>query len=154
MRDVTSRLLNNLLGRGEELDLRKLTEPCIIISHDLSPSRTALLDRRMVLGFATDVGSKTSHTAIMARSLRIPAVVGLQQASRELSSGEPGRSIAVEVPFQDHFVKLRAERLDGLLRAGGFAAREQPADECAKSERNQSDYDSHGIHEPASLRNR
>src|SRR6185436_5689739 len=76
MRDVTSRLLNNLLGRGEELDLRKLTEPCIIISHDLSPSRTALLDRRMVLGFATDVGSKTSHTAIMARSLRIPAVVG------------------------------------------------------------------------------
>ena len=87
MRDVTSRLLNNLLGRGEELDLRKLTEPCIIISHDLSPSRTALLDRRMVLGFATDVGSKTSHTAIMARSLRIPAVVGLQQASRELSSG-------------------------------------------------------------------
>jgi len=87
MRDVTSRLLNNLLGRGEELDLRKLAEPCIIISHDLSPSRTALLDRRMVLGFATDVGSKTSHTAIMARSLRIPAVVGLQQASHELSSG-------------------------------------------------------------------
>src|SRR3954470_2802661 len=87
MRDVTSRLLNKLLGVGEEIDLRKLSEPCIIISHDLSPSRTALLDRQLVLGFATDVGSKTSHTAIMARSLRIPAVVGLQHASHELVSG-------------------------------------------------------------------
>src|SRR3954471_15768150 len=87
MRDVTSRLLNQLLGVGEDMDLSKLKEPCIIISHDLSPSRTALLDRRMVLGFATDVGSKTSHAAIMARSLRIPAVVGLQHASRELVSG-------------------------------------------------------------------
>src|SRR5258706_514086 len=87
MRDVTSRLLNKLMGVGEEIDLRSLKEPCIIISHDLSPSRTALLDRKMVLGFATDVGSKTSHTAIMARSLRIPAVVGLQRASRELLTG-------------------------------------------------------------------
>ena len=87
MRDVTSRLLYKLVGRTEEVDLRKLSEPCIIISYDLSPSRTALLDRKMVLGFATDVGSKTSHTAIMARSLRIPAVVGLQHASRDLASG-------------------------------------------------------------------
>src|SRR3954468_13235667 len=88
MRDVTSRLLNQLLGVGEEIDLRKLSEPCIIISHDLSPSRTALLDRQLVLGFATDVGSKTSHTAIMARSLRIPAVVGLKDASAALETGQ------------------------------------------------------------------
>jgi len=87
MRDVTSRLLHKLVGHTEEMDLRKLSEPCLIISYDLSPSRTALLDRKMVLGFATDVGSKTSHTAIMARSLRIPAVVGLQHASRDLTSG-------------------------------------------------------------------
>jgi phosphotransferase system enzyme I (PtsI) len=87
MRDVTSRLLNKLLGVGDETDLAQLKEPCIIISHDLSPSRTALLDRKLVLGFATDVGSKTSHTAIMARSLRIPAIVGLQNASEELASG-------------------------------------------------------------------
>jgi phosphoenolpyruvate-protein phosphotransferase (PTS system enzyme I) len=87
MRDVTSRLLHKLVGRTEEIDLRKLSEPCIIISYDLSPSRTALMDRKMVLGFGTDVGSKTSHTAIMARSLRIPAVVGLQHASRDLTSG-------------------------------------------------------------------
>jgi len=88
MRDVTSRVLNNLLGRNDEVDLRHLREPCIIISHDLTPSNTAQLDRNHVLGFATDVGSKTSHTAIMARSLRIPAVVGLKDASARLETGQ------------------------------------------------------------------
>src|SRR5438105_2660057 len=88
MRDVTARILNNLLGRSDDFDPSKLEEPCIIISYDLTPSRTAQLDRKLVLGFATDIGSKTSHTAIMARSMRIPAVVGLQIASRELQSGE------------------------------------------------------------------
>src|SRR5947207_696515 len=88
MRDVTSRVLNNLLGVEHEIDLRHLDEPCIIISHDLTPSSTAQLDRHNVLGFGTDVGSKTSHTAIMARSLRIPAVVGLKNASAQLESGQ------------------------------------------------------------------
>lgn len=88
MRDVTARILNNLLGRTDDIDLRQLKEPCIIISYDLTPSRTALLDKKQVLGFATDIGSKTSHTAIMARSLRIPAVVGLRSASRELQTGQ------------------------------------------------------------------
>lgn len=89
MRDVTARVLANLLGRAEHpCDLRHLQSPCIVISHDLSPSTTAQLERRMVLGFATDIGSKTSHTAIMARSLQIPAVVGLRDASRLLQSGQ------------------------------------------------------------------
>lgn len=88
LRDVAARLLNNLLGRTEETDLRHLPEQCLIISHDLTPSRTALLDKHMVLGLATDIGSRTSHTAIMARSLGIPAVVGLQNASHELVTGE------------------------------------------------------------------
>jgi len=88
MRDVTTRVLNNLLGLEEEADLRHLKEPCIIVGHDLTPSKTAQLDKRFVLGFATDVGSKTSHTAIMARSLRIPAVVGLKDVSRQVESGQ------------------------------------------------------------------
>lgn len=88
MRDVTSRILNNLMGRQEEIDLRKLSEPCIIISYDLSPSTTAQMDRRTVQGFATDIGGKTSHSAIMARSLRIPAVVGLKNLSQELETGQ------------------------------------------------------------------
>lgn len=88
MRDVTARVLNNLLGVDSEFDLRNLKEPCIIISRDLTPSNTAQLDRRQVLGFATDIGSKTSHTAIMARSLRIPAVVGLRDMSQQVETGQ------------------------------------------------------------------
>jgi phosphoenolpyruvate-protein phosphotransferase (PTS system enzyme I) len=88
MRDVTERLLQNLLGTFQELDLKHLKEPYIIVAYDLAPSRTAMLDKKNVLGFATDVGGKTSHTAIMARSLRIPAVVGLGKASGELRNGQ------------------------------------------------------------------
>jgi phosphotransferase system enzyme I (PtsI) len=88
MRDVTGRVLNNLMGHQGEVDMRHLSEPCIIISHDLTPSTTAQMDRSKVLGFATDIGSKTSHTAIMARSLKIPAVVGLKTASEELENGQ------------------------------------------------------------------
>lgn len=88
MRDVTTRVLNNLLGKEDEVNLRQLAEPCIIISHDLTPSNTAQMDRAKVLGFATDIGSRTSHTAIMARSMRIPAVVGLKTASEELQNGQ------------------------------------------------------------------
>lgn len=88
MRDVTSRVLNNLQGRDHGSDLRHLDEPCVIISHDLTPSDTAQMDRTKVLGFGTDIGSKTSHTAIMARSMRLPAVVGLKTATQELETGE------------------------------------------------------------------
>lgn len=77
MMDVGKRVLNNLMG-NHDVDLYRLERPSVIVSHDLSPSDTALLDRTMVLGFATEMGSPTSHTAIMARSLQIPAVVGLK----------------------------------------------------------------------------
>jgi phosphoenolpyruvate-protein phosphotransferase (PTS system enzyme I) len=87
MRDLTNRVLDNLLEVKDAFDLRHLTEPCILVSHELSPSKTAQLDKKFVLGFATDIGGKTSHTAIMARSLNIPAVVGLQSVSQELESG-------------------------------------------------------------------
>ena len=88
MKDLIGRVLDNLLDVKDQLDLKRLAEPCILVSHDLSPSTTAQIDKKMVLGFATDVGGKTSHTAIMARSLDIPAVVGLQNASEELQGGD------------------------------------------------------------------
>jgi len=88
MRDLTTRVLDNLLEVKDAFDLHHLTEPCILVSHDLSPSTTAQLNKKFVLGFATDIGGKTSHTAIMARSLGIPAVVGLQTATQELDSGD------------------------------------------------------------------
>ena len=88
LRDVTGRVLSNLIGRPLGSELQNLREPCVIIADDLTPSVTAVLDRKMVLGFATDVGSKTSHTAILARSMGIPAVVGLKDASRQLKTGQ------------------------------------------------------------------
>ncbi|MBL68778.1 MAG: phosphoenolpyruvate--protein phosphotransferase [Verrucomicrobiales bacterium] len=87
IRDVADRVLGHLTGRDHAIDLEHLEDPCIIISHELTPGHTAQLDRAKVLGFATDVGGKTSHTAIMAGSLRIPAVVGLRNASREITTG-------------------------------------------------------------------
>lgn len=86
MRDVASRVMNNLLGL-QRRDLQNLREPCILIANDLAPSEAAFLDRKVVLGIGTDIGSKTSHTAIMARSLQIPAVTGLQHASQNLQTG-------------------------------------------------------------------
>jgi phosphoenolpyruvate-protein phosphotransferase (PTS system enzyme I) len=88
MRDLTSRVLDNLLQVKSQVDLRKINEPCILVGHDLSPSTTAQLDKKMVLGFATDIGGKTSHTAIIARSLGIPAVVGLKTASDDFETGD------------------------------------------------------------------
>lgn len=87
LRDVKTRVLNKLLGKSTH-DLAHLREPCIVIAHDLTPSTTAQLDKNFVQGFATDIGSKTSHTAIMARSLQIPAVVGLGNITSQLSTGE------------------------------------------------------------------
>ena len=88
MHDLTVRVLDNLLEVKDAFDLSHLTEPCILIGHDLSPSTTAQLDKKLVLGFATDIGGRTSHTAIMARSLGIPAVVGLQTITDELETGD------------------------------------------------------------------
>ena len=88
MKDLMGRVLDNLLEIKDSSDLKHLNEPCILVSHDLSPSTTAQLDKKLVLGFATDIGGKSSHTAIMARSLDIPAVVGLQTISEELENGD------------------------------------------------------------------
>jgi phosphotransferase system enzyme I (PtsI) len=87
LRDVSSRLMNNLLGHRENTELQNLREPCIVVTEDLSPSEAALLDRSIVLGFATESGSRTSHTAIMARSLQVPAIVGLKGASTHIKTG-------------------------------------------------------------------
>ncbi len=88
MKDLVGRVLDNLLEVKDSSDLKHLSEPCILVSRDLSPSTTAQLDKKLVLGFATDIGGKSSHTAIMARSLDIPAVVGLQTLSEELENGD------------------------------------------------------------------
>ncbi|MCA9066532.1 MAG: phosphoenolpyruvate--protein phosphotransferase, partial [Planctomycetaceae bacterium] len=75
------------LGESRE-ELSNLTEPVIILAHDLTPGETATLNPRYVLGFATEVGGHTSHTAILAGALEIPAVVGLGQCLAGISGGE------------------------------------------------------------------
>lgn len=87
IRDVTRRVLHNLLGKKRE-DVSRLKEEVIIVAYDLSPSDTTLMHKDKVISFVTDVGAMTSHTAIMARSLKVPAVVGLHDFSRKVKSGE------------------------------------------------------------------
>src|SRR5579859_811422 len=85
--DVTRRIMRNLLGHDNRV-LTNLPPNTIVVAHDLSPSDTTSLDRQHVTGFATDVGSHTSHTAIVARSMGLPAVVGLHNLSQHVHDGQ------------------------------------------------------------------
>ena len=85
--DVTRRVIRNLQGKEPKAFLA-LTEPHILVAHNLTPSDAATMNRERVLGIATDLGSRTSHTAIMARSLNIPAIVGLHNATEKLETGQ------------------------------------------------------------------
>lgn len=87
VRDVTRRILRNLSG-STTTSLAKLDHPCILVANDLAPSDAAVINREKVLAFATDLGSPTSHTAIMARALGIPAIVGLHDVSVRVSHGD------------------------------------------------------------------
>ena len=87
IKDVKRRLIRNIQGR-EPRYLNGLTNPAVIIARDLTPSDTVLLDRQKVLAFATDRGGRTSHAAIMARSLEIPSVVGLETITEKAETGD------------------------------------------------------------------
>jgi len=86
VRDVRRRMLGHL-GGVRAYSLRDLTQPSLIVASDLPPSEMALLPRNMALGFATDLGGRTSHTAIMARARGIPAVVGAKGATDSALQG-------------------------------------------------------------------
>jgi len=87
--DVGRRILRHLLGKeGRVRALGSLEKSVIVVAHDLSPSETAMMHKEMVCGFVTEVGGKTSHTAIMAKSLEIPAVVGLHQATEKINNDD------------------------------------------------------------------
>ncbi|MFC1510085.1 phosphoenolpyruvate--protein phosphotransferase [Candidatus Omnitrophota bacterium] len=84
--DVGRRVLKNLMDEDKLHELENLTEELIIISHDLSPSDTASMYNKNIIAFATDIGGRTSHTAIMAKTLGIPAVVGLKDATLRIKN--------------------------------------------------------------------
>lgn len=83
IKDVTNRVLRHILGI-KVVDLAGLDEEVVLIAHDLTPSDTATMNKNMVLGFLTDIGGRTSHTAIMARTLEIAAVVGLNDITKKV----------------------------------------------------------------------
>jgi phosphotransferase system enzyme I (PtsI) len=109
--DVEKRLLSALIGQKRE-DLAHLTTDIVIIAHDLLPSQTAALDKLHVRGFATDAGGRTSHTAIVARAMGIPAVVGLGNITGEVSGGDTviidgHRGVVIVNPDADQLAEHR-----------------------------------------------
>jgi phosphotransferase system enzyme I (PtsI) len=84
---VGDSILRNLVG--EELEkISGIDEKAIVVAHDLSPADTAQMDREKIIGFATDIGGKTSHTSIIARAMEIPAVGGLENVTDQVETGD------------------------------------------------------------------
>lgn len=87
IRDIGNRLLKNILGMNI-VDLGEINEEAILVAYDLTPSETAQLNLDKVLGFITDIGGRTSHTSIMARSLELPAIVGTNNVTEQVNTGD------------------------------------------------------------------
>src|ERR1700756_4480416 len=87
IQDVTRRVIRNLQGKAPKAFLA-LTQPHILVAHNLTPSDTASMTRDNVLGIPTHLGSRTSHAAILARSLNIPAVLGLHDITAKIETGQ------------------------------------------------------------------
>ena len=121
--DVGKRILRNLLGK-EKKGLVDLKEKVIVVAHDLSPSDTAAMHKQSVCGFVTDIGGKTSHTAIMATSLEIPAVVGTEEATFKIQAGDilildGSMGIVIVDPDEETLNRYRLEE----VKLKGVAAR-------------------------------
>ena len=122
IRDVSRRLLQNLIGMNKS-NLGELAAHSIIVSEDITPSDTADMDRSKLLGFITDAGGQTSHSVIMARSMRIPAVVGLHNATKAIQSGDQ-----ILVDGYDGIVVINPSE-ERLFRYGKRASERRKLDE-------------------------
>ncbi|PKL50873.1 MAG: phosphoenolpyruvate--protein phosphotransferase [Planctomycetes bacterium HGW-Planctomycetes-1] len=124
--DIEKRLLRHLLGKKRE-DVGHINREVVVVAHELSPTQTAGFDRKFIKGFATDAGGRTSHTAIVARSLGIPAVVGLEDVTRNVAPAatviiDGNRGVVIIEPdeptlkeYQQHAIEF--ERLERELDA-------------------------------------
>ncbi len=130
--DIEKRVLRHILGRTRE-DMTRLTEPVIVVAHDITPSQAISFDRRLILAFAINVGGQTSHMSIIARMLGIPAVVALNDITTDVSGGETivvdgSNGIVVANPDKETLNRYREqqrefERFNIQLRA----LRDEPA---------------------------
>ncbi len=133
IRDVTRRIMRNLSGVSSSA-LASLTQPCVLVAKDLPPSEAATIDKNKVLAFVTDVGSPTSHTAIMARALNIPAIVGLHDVSVRVSRGDPvlidgNKGVLIIHPTEkdlEEYGKLEASRRS--IQSSLDELRDEPAE--------------------------
>jgi len=112
-RDLGQRILKHLIGETRA-DLSHLTQPAILVAHDLTPSQTASLDKTKIKAIATDAGGSTSHTAILAHALGIPAIVGLEDITEAVSTGQTivvdgNRGIVVIDPDAESLMEYRTE---------------------------------------------
>jgi phosphotransferase system enzyme I (PtsI) len=111
--DIEKSLLRSLLGQRRET-LAAISQPVVILAHNLTPSETANLDRRFVKGFATELGGPGSHTAIVAEGLEIPAVVGIGPFLADVSGGEPvildgNQGVIILQPDEETIAQYRQE---------------------------------------------
>lgn len=130
--DLKRRLLRQLIASGRN-DLANIDTPSIVIAHDLTPSQTAGLDKTKIMALATDAGGRTSHTAILAHALGIPAIVGLEDLSARVESGDTviidgHRGVVIVDPDAAQLLEYKQEaRRIQKLDAELAKLRDQPA---------------------------
>ncbi|WP_028612784.1 phosphoenolpyruvate--protein phosphotransferase [Paenibacillus harenae] len=130
--DVSGRVMSRLRG-VPHMDLANLTEECVIIARDLTPSDTAQLNLHVVRGFITEVGSRTSHSAIMARSLEIPAIVGAGALVRDIPEHamvvvDANEGIVLVNPAADELAAYQEKkRKDDVRRSELAKLKDQPS---------------------------
>jgi len=122
VRDVAGRVVRILAGRPSA-SLAELRRPSIIVAHDLTPSETAQMEHELILAFATDIGGPTSHTVIMARTLGIPAVVGLGNVTEQTAHGD---TMVLDGTAGEVFIRPGDAELSSLqVRAEAHRKREE-----------------------------
>ncbi|ERI95310.1 phosphoenolpyruvate-protein phosphotransferase [Clostridiales bacterium oral taxon 876 str. F0540] len=119
VKDVGNRILNNLLGKSMN-EMGQLENNTVVVAHDLTPSDTAELDKDKVIAFLTNIGGRTSHSAIMARTLEIPAIVGMGDITDTVNNGDlvivDGiEGIVIIKPSEDQIKEynLKKEKFEG-----------------------------------------
>ena len=122
--DLDRRVLSKLLGQSDNR-LEQVSEPVVLVAHELTPSQTASMDRTKILGIATDAGGRTSHTSIVARALEIPAVVGcheltsvIQTGDQIIVDGETGK--VVIRPNEEEIKTYRKLQEERLVRVASY----------------------------------
>jgi phosphotransferase system enzyme I (PtsI) len=130
VRDIQQRILGHLMGQRRASVMQGLDEPSVLLAHDLSPSETAGLDPKLVLGFATEAGGRASHTAIVAEALELPAVVGIgrfldqaRHARLVIIDGDEGLVVLdPDAPTLDRYRAAALERVERFQGLAGLSA--------------------------------